>query len=85
VIIDEFKEGRPGRKDLIKARIVVERQTQKGIIIGKGGAMLRKVGEEARTDIEALLDRPVFLDLWVAVRDKWRKNDTFLREFGYQG
>ncbi len=77
--------SRPGRKDLIKARIVVERQTQKGIIIGKGGTMLRKVGEEARTDIEAFLDRPVFLDLWVAVRDKWRKNDTFLREFGYQG
>ncbi len=85
VIIDEFKEGRPGRKDLIKARIVVERQTQKGIIIGRGGAMLRRVGEEARIDIEAVLDRPVFLELWVAVRDKWRKNDTFLREFGYQG
>ncbi|HNW60294.1 MAG TPA: GTPase Era [bacterium] len=85
VIIDEFKEGRPGRKDVIKARIVVERQTQKGIIIGKGGAMLRKLGEEARIDIEALLERPVFLELWVAVRDKWRKNDTFLREFGYEG
>jgi GTP-binding protein Era len=85
VIIDEFKEARPGRKDVIKARIVVERQTQKGIIIGKGGAMLRKVGEEARIDIEAMLDRPVYLELWVAVRDKWRKKDTFLKEFGYQG
>ncbi len=85
VIIDEFREGRPERKDLIKARIVVERQSQKGIIIGRGGAMLRRVGEEARADIEAFLDRPVFLELWVAVRDKWRKNDTFLREFGYQG
>ncbi len=85
VIIDEFKEGRPGRKDVIKARIVVERQTQKGIIIGKGGAMLRKVGEESRIEIEAFLERPVFLELWVAVRDKWRTKDTFLREFGYQG
>jgi GTPase len=85
VIIDEFQEGRPGRKDVIKARIVVERQTQKGIIIGKGGVMLRKVGQEARVDIEAFLDRPVFLELWVAVRDKWRKKDTFLREFGYEG
>ncbi len=85
VVIDEFLEARPGRKDVIKARIIVERQSQKGIIIGKGGAMLRKVGQEARVDIEALLDRPVFLELWVAVRDKWRKNDTFLREFGYQG
>ncbi|HOT96269.1 MAG TPA: GTPase Era [bacterium] len=85
VIIDEFKEGRPGRKDVIKARIVVERQTQKGIIIGKGGAMLRKLGEESRLEIEAFLERPVFLELWVTVRDKWRTKDTFLREFGYQG
>ena len=85
VIIDDFKEGQSGRKDVIKARIVVERQTQKGIIIGQGGMMLRKVGQEARADIEAFLGRPVFLELWVAVRDKWRKSDTFLREFGYQG
>lgn len=85
VIIDEFHEGERGRKDVIKARIIVERQSQKGIIIGKGGTMLRKVGQEARADIEAFLDRPVFLELWVAVRDKWRKKDTFLREFGYEG
>ncbi len=85
VVIDEFREAAAGRKDVIKARIVVERTSQKGIIIGKSGAMLRRVGIESRREIEALLGRPVYLELWVAVREKWRKNDTFLREFGYQG
>jgi len=85
VVIDEFHEAAPGKKDVIKARIVVERTSQKGIIIGKGGAMLRKVGTDSRREIENLLGRPVYLELWVTVREKWRKNDTFLREFGYQG
>jgi len=82
VVIDEFKE-QPGRKDVIKARIVVERPSQKAIIIGKGGGALKKVGQQARQEIEELLNRPVFLELWVAVRDKWRKSDMFLKEFGY--
>ncbi len=83
VVIDEFKE-QEGRKDVIKARIVVERASQKGIIIGKGGAALKNVGQQARIEIEEFLGRPVFLELWVAVRDKWRKKDMFLKEFGYE-
>ena len=82
VVIDEFKD-RVGAKDHIKARIVVEKQSQKGIIIGKGGAALKKIGQAARKDIEAFLGREVYLELWVAVREKWRQKDTFLREFGY--
>ena len=82
VVIDEFTE-QPGRKDVIKARIVVERSSQKAIIIGKKGAAMKKVGQQARQEIEELLDRPVFLELWVTVREKWRKKDLFLKEFGY--
>jgi GTPase len=82
VLIDEFRE-QEGRKDLIRARIIVERDSQKAIIIGKGGTSLRKIGESSRRDIETFLQRPVFLELWVAVREKWRKKDTFLREMGY--
>ncbi len=82
VVIDEFRE-QPGRKDLIRARIVVEKDTQKAIIIGKGGAGLRKIGQSSRLEIERFLQRPVFLELWVAVKEKWRKNDTLLREMGY--
>lgn len=83
VVIDEFIEKK-GRKDVIKARIIVERASQKGIIIGKGGAALKNVGQLARMEIEEFLGRPVFLELWVAVRDKWRKKDMFLKEFGYE-
>jgi len=82
VVIDEFRE-RKGAKDYIKARIIVEKNSQKGIIIGKDGKALRTVGQLAREEIEAFLGRPVFLELWVAVRENWRKKDVFLREFGY--
>ncbi len=84
VVIDEFVE-KEGRKDVIKARIVVERASQKGIIIGKGGKALKSLGQDARIAIEEFIGRPVFLELWVAVREKWRKKDTFLKEFGYDG
>ncbi len=82
VIIDEFQE-RPGRKDFIKARIVVERESQKPIIIGKGGKDIRHVGKMARREIEKFLERSVYLELFVAVREKWRKKEIFLKEFGY--
>jgi len=83
VHIDEFKE-RPGAKDFISARIVVERPSQKAILIGKGGQALKEVGKAARAEIEQFLGRPVFLKLWVAVREKWRSDETLLREYGYQ-
>lgn len=82
VVIDEFKE-REGHKDFIKARIIVERESQKKIIIGKGGQSVRKIGQGARIEIEKFLDRPVYLEIFVAVREKWRKKDIFLKEFGY--
>jgi GTP-binding protein Era len=82
VVIDDFVE-KPGKKDVIKARIVVERETQKAIIIGKKGKALKEIGKEARIEIEAFLQRPVFLELWVVVREKWRKKEKWLREFGY--
>lgn len=83
IVIDEFVE-KQGRKDLIKARIIVERDSQKAIIIGKGGSALKAVGKLARVDIEEFLGRPVFLELWVAVKEKWRKKDMFIKEFGYE-
>ena len=78
-------EERDGRKDFIDAEIVVERDTQKGILIGKGGQALKRVGTAARADIEAFLGKPVFLQLHVKVRPGWRNRDTFLRSFGYTG
>ena len=76
-------EEREGEKDLIHAEIVVERDSQKGILIGKGGQALKKIGTRARKDIEAFLEKPVFLRLHVKVRQDWRNRDTFLRSFGY--
>lgn len=75
---------RPGEKDLVDAEIVVERDTQKAIVIGKGGAALKAVGSAARVDIEAFLERPVFLRLFVKVRDDWRNSETHLREYGFR-
>ena len=64
--------------------IYVERDSQKGIIIGKDGAMLKKIGTEARREIEHLIDLKVNLKLWVKVKKKWRKNKKFLDEMGYK-
>lgn len=82
VIIEEFTE-REGRKDLIQAMIYVERNSQKGILIGKGGAAIKQLGERARHDIEEFLERPVYLELRVKVREDWRSNEQYLKSFGY--
>jgi GTP-binding protein Era len=82
VKIEEFKE-RPGKKDYILALILVERESQKGILIGKGGTALKKVGQRSREEIEAALGRPVFLELRVVVRPKWREKESMLRSLGY--
>ena len=84
VDIIEFKE-QEGRKDLINAEIYVERESQKGILIGKKGGALKVVGELARKDIETFLGRPVFLELRVKVREKWRQKEAWLRRLGYKG
>jgi GTP-binding protein Era len=80
VMIDAFTE----EPDLVRieASILVERETQKGIVIGRGGAMLKNIGSEARREIEAFLDAKVYLGLFVRVREKWRDNPRVLDEMG---
>lgn len=77
-------EERPDGKDRIAAEIVVERETQKGILIGKKGSALKQVGIAARKDIETFLSKGVFLELHVKVRSDWRNRDTLLRSYGYR-
>jgi GTPase len=81
VLVQEFQEKTTLTK--IRADIIVQRETQKGIILGEGGKMIKKLGTDARKDIEVFLDRKVFLELFVKVRPKWRESDIFLREYGY--
>lgn len=76
-------EERPGQKDFIDAEIVVERDSQKAILIGKGGASLKRLGQAARRDVEAFLEEEVYLQLHVKARADWRNRDGFLRSFGY--
>jgi GTP-binding protein Era len=84
VEIDEFREPEDdGRKTYIHATLYVERDSQKGIVIGKRGSRLRTIGSGARRKIEELIDDGVFLELRVRVRPDWRKRDRDLNEFGY--
>lgn len=82
VDIEEFKE----EEDIIriKAMIYVERDSQKRILIGKGGSALKRTGTEARKDIEKFLGKKVFLSTFIKVRDNWRKNELQLKRFGYK-
>ena len=82
VVVESFKED--DKLIRINAVIYVERDSQKGIIIGQGGKMLKKVGIEARKDIEAFFDKKVFLELFVKVEKDWRNKDKDLKDFGYQ-
>ncbi|MFI5252260.1 MAG: GTPase Era [Bacteroidota bacterium] len=82
VDIIEFKEKK-GRKDVIRAEIYLERDSQKGILIGKKGQALKEIGELARKDIESFLERPVFLELHVKVRSNWREKKEWLKRLGY--
>jgi len=81
VVIDQFKE-QPGRKDVISATIWVEKESQKPILIGQGGHKMKAIGSSARRDIEKFLDRPVFLELFVKVKKKWRSRESDLRDLG---
>ncbi len=84
VTIDRMKQRRGKEITDIEATIVCERESHKGIIIGKGGAMLKKIGSNARFEIEKLLEEKVNLRLWVKVRKNWRDSDTMLKNFGYK-
>ncbi len=81
VQVDEFIERSP--KDYIAASILVDRDSQKGIVIGKGGSMLKEIGRLSREKIEGFLERGVFLELFVKVKKDWMKKDADLRELGY--
>lgn len=83
VVVDSMKRDE-NDKVHIQATIVVERDSQKGIIIGKGGKMLKQIGTKARLDIEHLLDDKVYLELWVKVQKDWRDKQTFLTDYGYR-
>jgi len=83
VDITEFKERERG-KWFISADVYVERDSQKGILIGKNGAMLKEIGRQARQDIERFLGHSVFLELRVKVREKWREDEQWLARLGYK-
>ncbi|MEK4028773.1 MULTISPECIES: GTPase Era [Bacillaceae] len=84
VVIDKME--RRGDKEIINvmATIIVERDSQKGIVIGKRGALLKEIGQRARQDIEHLLGSQVFLELWVKVQKDWRNKASNLRDFGFR-
>ena len=82
VLVNSFKEQPLIVK--IQADIIVNRETQKSIIIGQGGKMIKEIGTLARKDIEEFIGSKVYLELFVKVKPKWRDNDTKLKEFGYQ-
>jgi len=82
-VVVEKIEKNPDEKVLVQATIVVERSTQKGIVIGKQGTMLKKIGHQARRDIERLLGNKVYLELWVKVKKDWRNQERYLSEFGF--
>jgi len=81
VMINEFKEKETLVK--IQADIIVQRESQKGILLGEGGKMIKKLGTMAREDIEKFLQQKVFLQLFIKVRPKWRDNELHLKEYGY--
>ena len=83
VSIDVMKERPDGMIMDIEATIICERESHKGIIIGKGGTMLRKIGSQARRDAEKMLEMQVNLQLWVKVKKDWRDSDFMIKNFGY--
>ncbi|MDP3085291.1 MAG: GTPase Era [Rubrivivax sp.] len=82
VVIDKFEEE--GNLRRIAATIVVERDAHKGMIIGEGGERLKRIGSEARQELERLLEAKVFLELWVKVRSGWADDESHLRAYGYE-
>jgi GTP-binding protein Era len=82
VVIDKFEEE--GNLRRIAATIVVEREGHKGMIIGEGGEKLKRIGTEARHELENLIDGKVFLELWVKVKSGWADSEARVRSFGYE-
>lgn len=85
VAVTEWKEpAEPDAKTVIEATIWVERESQKGMVIGEGGKRLKAIGTRARPPIEALVGGPVYLSLWVKVRRQWSRRESDLKQFGYR-
>ena len=82
VVIDRMKERENGMMD-IEASIICERESHKGIIIGKGGGMLKRIGTEARRESEQMMETRVNLQLWVKVRKEWRDSELYMKNYGY--
>lgn len=85
VRIQEFKEREGKALIYIKAIIYVERVSQKSIVIGKNGVMLKSIGEKSRLAMEKFFNKKIFLELWVKVEKNWRKNEQFLKKLGFEG
>lgn len=83
VEIEEMREGKAPGTRYVRATVYVEKETQKAIVVGKGGAKLKRIGQMARTDLELLLGEKVFLDLWVKVKEDWRDRPDVLRAWGF--
>ena len=83
VVVESMQRNELGKVQ-VHAAIIVERSSQKGIIIGKGGKMLKDIGIRARRDIEVLLGDKIYLDLWVKVQKDWRDRQTNLQDYGYR-
>ncbi len=84
IVIEKMKERKNGKITDIEATVVCEKDSHKGIIIGKQGAMLKKIGQTARYELEHMLETQVNLQIWVKVRKEWRDNELFLKNFGYK-
>ncbi len=83
VVIESFQDDEEKRMTTIHATIILERGSQKGIVIGKGGKKLKSIGTAARKDIEKMLGQKVLLKLWIKVRKNWSKDERFLKELGF--
>jgi GTP-binding protein Era len=83
VVVEEMVR-RDGDVVYVRAVIYTERASQKGILIGKDGRMLKQIGQLARQEIEALFGSKVYLDLWVKVKEDWRNRDLLLKSFGFE-
>jgi GTP-binding protein Era len=83
VVVESFRED--GALVRIEATVFVERENHKGILIGRGGAMLKAIGSEARADIEAFLGAKVYLGLFVKVAERWRESESVLQRMGFEG
>lgn len=84
VVVEKMKERKNGGIIDIEATIICERESHKGIIIGKKGAMLKKIGSQARYELEHMLEMQVNLQVWVKVRKEWRDSEILLKNYGYQ-